>query len=425
VLGVGAFPASAGVHPLTSVSGVTASISPPSSAAGAVTTYTVGFTTSASGALSQSAGDSITVTVPSGSNVDTMVNTAVDVGGNQVGACGAATTTVASCGLFSGETIPASTAVTVVLGGVTNPGTAGSYKLSVATTKDTTPVNSPSYTVTAAGKVTRLSVAASPTLAAGALTTYTVSFTTSSTGGMAQEAGSTIAVTFPAGSNVDTMVNTEVDAGGNQVGACSATATAVATCGLFSGETIAPSTAVTVVLGGVTNPSTASSYTLSLATTSDTKSVTSPSYTVTAEGKVTALQVTPSSTLAGAANVTYTTQFKADTGMSQESGSQITMTFPSGTGLTALTSTAVTVGGTQVGACSTRSKTVVSCGFFSGETVASGATVVVTLAGITNPAATNAYALKLSTTSDVKTVTTRYCVAASGVPCISKLAPAS
>ena len=41
VAGAGAFPASAGVRPLTSVSDVTAAISPPSMAASALTTYTV------------------------------------------------------------------------------------------------------------------------------------------------------------------------------------------------------------------------------------------------------------------------------------------------------------------------------------------------------------------------------------------------
>jgi hypothetical protein len=220
-------------------------------------------------------------------------------------------------------------------------------------------------------------------------------------------------------------VNSSVTVSGNQVGACNVSSTTVASCSFFSGDSVPAKASVTVVLGGVLNPTTAKSYSLSLSTSSDVTAVTSPSYTVTAAGKVTALRVKLSSAVTGAANVTYTVQFKTDTGLSATSGSSIPITFPSGTGLSGLTDTAVTVAGTEVGDCAETSATELSCGFFSGDTVAAGATVVVSLVGITNPATTKAYKLTVSTTSDVKPVTSHYCVAASGVPCIAKVTPAS
>ncbi|HEY1918741.1 MAG TPA: hypothetical protein VGH27_24475, partial [Streptosporangiaceae bacterium] len=247
----------------------------------------------------------------------------------------------------------------------------------------------------------------------------------SATGGLTNEANSRITVTLPAGSSADTLTNTAVNTGGNQVGACNTTSATVVTCALYGGESVAASTPVTVVLGGVTNPTTAKSYTLGLVTTSDTNAVTSPSYTVTAEGKVTALKLTLSSTLTKATGVTYTVQFKADTGLSNVAGSEILLKFPAGTNVSKLGNTSITVSGAQVGACSTESGTMVRCGLYGGDSVAGGATVVVTLGGITNPGTTQSEALKVTTTSDVKTTTAHYCVAAAGVPCIAKVTPAS
>jgi hypothetical protein len=180
-----------------------------------------------------------------------------------------------------------------------------------------------------------------------------------------------------------------------------------------------------VTLNGVTNPATAKAYTLSVSTTSDTVAVTSPSYTVTSATKIGGLSVKPSSTLAGASKVTYTVTFKAATGLSGNAGSSISLTFPSGTGLSGLTDTSVTVSGNDVGECPATTATVATCEIYGGDTVAAGATVVISLGGLTNPDTTHAYTLKVSTTSDIKTASVRYCIAASGVPCVAALSPVS
>src|ERR1700689_2634533 len=60
-------PSEAWAGPPTSVTSLSAT--PSSSAAGALSTWTIGFTTSSSGALEGSAGSTITVTLPTGTNM--------------------------------------------------------------------------------------------------------------------------------------------------------------------------------------------------------------------------------------------------------------------------------------------------------------------------------------------------------------------
>ncbi len=423
-IGLGTLPAVAG--PLSSVSGVSVSISPPSTAAGALTTYVVHFKTSASGALSGNAGGAITVKLPQGTGLSALADSPVTVAGNHVGDCFMQATAEVTCDIDGGDKVAASTAVTVTLFGVTNPATAKAYTLTVSTTSDTTALTSPSYTVTAAKGVSCPSVAISPpSAAAGALTTYSLGLVTSSTGGLSGDAGSAITVKLPPGTGLSALADSPVTVAGNHVGDCSMQATAVVSCGIIPGDTIAPSTAVTLTLQGVTNPATAKAYTLAVSTTSDTQAVTSPSYTVTAATKIRVLNVKPGSTLTGAKNVTYTVQFSTATGLSGDAGSAITMRLPSGTGLSALGDSPVTVAGNLVGDCSMQATAVVSCGIIPGDTIAAGAKVVASLTGVTNPKVTQAYKLKVFTSSDVKAATSSYCIAASGAPCIAKLAPGS
>jgi hypothetical protein len=90
-----------------------------------------------------------------------------------------------------------------------------------------------------------------------------------------------------------------------------------------------------------------------------------------------------------------------------------------------LTSSPVFDGATQVGYCQLTTGTTVTCPVYGGSVVAAGDTVTATVNGVKNPGTTKQYALKLSTTSDITAKTIPYCVAAAGVPCITKFAPAS
>ena len=73
-----------------------------------------------------------------------------------------------------------------------------------------------------------------------------------------------------------------------------------------------------------------------------------------------------------------------------------------------------------------RRGTTASCFIYSGESIPASSTVVITLAGVKNPATAATYTAKVTTTSDVTVKTsTGYCVVAAGVPCIATVAPAS
>ena len=191
-----------------------------------------------------------------------------------------------TCYVSSGDTVAASTTVTATLNGVTNPA-AGSPTLDVSTSSDVTPVTSPAYTVTGARSVSGVGVTVSPpTSAAGGLTTYAVSFTTSSTGALDGTAGSTVTIALPANTGLGSFnygSTSPLDVGSTPVGYCDPTDTSAGTptvtCYVYY-STVAASTTVTATLNGVTNPA-AGSPALDVSTSSDVTPVTSPAYTVT------------------------------------------------------------------------------------------------------------------------------------------------
>jgi hypothetical protein len=412
----------------TAVSNVTVAVTPPSSAANALTTYNIGFKTSASGALSGSAGDTITIVLPTGTGLSNLTSSPVKVGATQVAACYLSTGTTVSCGIYNGATVAASTTVAVALNGVNNPATTGTKTLKVSTTSDATAVTSPSYTITAAKSLTNVTVAVSPpSSAVNALTTYNIGFTTSTTGGLSGTAGSSITIVLPAGTGLSNLTSSPVKVGATQVASCYLDTGTTVTCDIYYASNIAPSTAVTVALNGVNNPATTGAKTLQVSTTSDTPLVTSPTYTITAVKSLVSASIAVSSNLPSATGVTYSMTLKASaTGaLSGTAGSSITIVLPAGTGLTNLTSSPVMVGATQVASCYLSTGTTVGCDIYYASTVAASATIGVTLNGVKNPATPSTYTLKVSTTSDTKVKTTpRYCIVAAGVPCISSVAPA-
>ncbi len=270
----------------------TLSISPPSSAAGATTDYTLGFTTSSTGALSSTAGSLINVSLPAATGVSD-ISGAVYVGTSQVGDCynnstTSPPTTAAQCDIFGGDSVAASTAVTVILTGVVNP-PAGGYTLQVSTTSDTTALTFPGYTVTAAKSVSPSSLTLSKYKKHASGVTYTLGFTTSSTGALSSTAGSLINVSLPAATGVSD-ISGAVYVGTSQVGDCynnstTSPPTTAAQCDIFGGDSVAASTAVTVILTGVVNPG-IGTYQLSINTTSDVTAVNSPSYTINSPPKI-------------------------------------------------------------------------------------------------------------------------------------------
>ncbi len=409
VVALGAFPALARASQVT---GVTATNTPPSSAAGAQTTYIVGFTTSASGGLSGDSQSQITIALPAGTGVSSLTGFVTETGSTQrLGNCNVSSGTTVTCPLFSGSTIAASTAVTVELDAVVNPTSTGTKTLTVATTADTTAVTSAGYSVTAASTITQPTVTDTPpSAAAGAQTTYLVAFTTSATGGLSGGAGSQITIVLPAGTGVSSLTGFVTETGSTQrLGNCNVSSGTTVTCPLFSGSTIAASTAVTVELDAVVNPTTAGAMTLTVATTSDTAAVTSGRYQVTTANTLSQPTVTdtPPSPAAGA-QTTYLVAFttSATGGLSGGAGSQITIVLPAGTGVSSLTGFVTETGSTQrLGNCNVSSGTTVTCPLFSGSTIAASTAVTVELDAVVNPTSTGTKTLTVATTSDTAAVT--------------------
>jgi hypothetical protein len=112
---------------------------------------------------------------------------------------------------------------------------------------------------------------------AGAITTWTIGFTTSSSGDLEGTAGSTITVTLPAGTSMGSFTGGDVaDSTTDQtVGSrCTVTGGTTVSCAIYDGASIRAGDVVSVSLNGVTNLTTTGPVTVSVSTSSDTKSAT-------------------------------------------------------------------------------------------------------------------------------------------------------
>jgi hypothetical protein len=135
---IGAAPASA-----SSVGSLTVANGSPSNAAGARTQYVVSFVTSASGALA--AQSTIDVTFPAGTTFANYGGGGVFDGATRIGNCPTPnpSTRQTTCSIFG--TIGASTTARLEFNGITNPATPGSYRMTVATSSDTSVATSSQY----------------------------------------------------------------------------------------------------------------------------------------------------------------------------------------------------------------------------------------------------------------------------------------
>ena len=301
------------------VSGVGVTITPPTSAAGGLTTYAVSFTTSSTGALDGTTGSTVTIALPANTGLGSFNDgstSSLDVGATQVGYCevtdSSPSTPAVTCYLDNGDTVGNSTTVTATLSGVTNP-PVGSPTLAVLTSSDVTPVTSPSYSVTVARAVSQPSVSLSDSTEGGT-STYQVTFRTSSTGALDATTGSTVTIALPANTGLGSFNDgstSSLDVGATQVGYCevtdSSSSTPTATCYLDNGDTVGAFTTVTATLSGVTNPG-AGFDTLSVSTTSDPTSVNSATYDMEAQ-----VAATDSCTVPGFGTTNFPTVESAST----------------------------------------------------------------------------------------------------------------
>ena len=127
-----------------SLSAVAVNVANP--AASATTQYVTAFTTSVTGGLSNAANSRITLTFPDGVTFPGGTTSDVRVGATDVGGCFSPVDLTIECFLDPGDSVAAGDRVTITIGGVRNPATAGTYAIRASTTSDRPPVES-SYQV--------------------------------------------------------------------------------------------------------------------------------------------------------------------------------------------------------------------------------------------------------------------------------------
>ena len=362
--------------------------------------------------MSTLANSAITITFPSGTDLTNVNSSEILTANNtNIGDCSESQPNLtATCQFFSNETVGASTPLTIQLGGVTNTTNTGTQNLSAQTTSDTSP-QSASFPVVANNPITKPSVTnTAPTDAAGARTVYSITFDTSTTGGMSTLANSAITITFPSGTDLTNVNSSEIlTANNTNIGDCSESQpNLTATCQFFSNETVGASTPLTIQLGGVTNTTNTGTQNLSAQTTSDT-SPQSAGFPDVAKNQVSQPSVTLSNTATGAGSVTYSVAFSTSStgGMSTLANSAITIAFPAGTGLTNVNSSEIlTANNTNIGDCSeSQPNLTATCQFFSNETVGPSTPLRIQFGGVTNPPTAGPETLSVRTTSDPTPVT--------------------
>ncbi|HEY6892020.1 MAG TPA: hypothetical protein VI300_29730, partial [Solirubrobacter sp.] len=323
--------------------------------------------------------------------------------GTTIGGCYGPTGTAVTCWMNTNSTINANTPITVTFDGVTNPTTSGTF--SASTTSDPAAQTVPANLV-ANHTITGLTVTnASPTNAAGARTRYVASFTTSSTGALAEAANSQLLFTFPGGTTFPGWGGGTITVGGTTIGGCYGPTGTAVTCWMNTNSTINANTPITVTFDGVTNPTT--SGTFSASTTSDPTAQTVPA-NIVANHTITGLTAAVSS-LAPAARARYVVRFTtSSTGaLDEAANSQLIFGFPTGTTFPGWTGGIVhdDTTGANIGGCYGPNGTTVTCWLTNNATIKAGDALRVTFDTITNPATAGPYQLTAATTSDPKPVT--------------------
>jgi hypothetical protein len=400
----------------------------PSDAAGAQTNYTVSFKTSSTGALSPADGATVTIQFPFpttssfGFSGFTVLDTTT---GHTVAQCSASVTSFCQFGSSSTAisltgSVAAGDTLAATIDAITNGPASTTDTVSVSTSSDPTPTKSPAFKVVAAGAVSHATVSVAPSSAGGALTGWTVRFTTSSNGGLTGAAQSYVTVDLPSGASlpcntefqlsklVDTTTGTQVGSQGLQCGFGFEHTINIA---LQPGSVVHSGDALALYFQGVENPANPGTYHIGVRTSSDTKQVVSGSFSVVAPNTVSTPKLTMTVATHGQSSV-YTLTFATSTtgGLSARVGSAVNLILPQGTGVSGAFWSLTDV---------TSGNSLASSGFFepsgfnSNEyvlqltqgSVAAGDTLQLVLNGLTNPTA-GAYTLTVSTTSDWNDVPT-------------------
>jgi hypothetical protein len=230
---------------------------------------------------------------------------------------------------------------------------------------------------------------------------YSVSFTTSATGGLGS--AGTITITGPAGTVMPSVAQIHDTTAGTTFSRSATSAGTGLTIHLCCTDAINPGDSVTVTLDDVTNGTATPSPTLDVSTSADTTPVTSPPYTLDTPNQVTSVTAPVlSSTAALAQHVRYSFSFNA--GVSNGglvAPGTITITGPAGTALPGVAQIHDVTAGTtfsRSGVLSNGNATL-KLSLCCTDAINAGDQVTLTLDDVTNAAANPSNTFSVSTSS--------------------------
>ena len=329
-----------------------ATVTPSPSTQSTAAQYTVDFNVGTAGALTAGA-SSITITFPTGTTVPSFISASdVSVNGTSVTTSPSISDRVVT--LTSPVTVAASAAVTVVFdvaAGLENPSIVSTgYTVKVKTSKETTEVTSLSYSITRGSDVSSIYVTLGTTTASQT-SAYAIKFTTG-TSGMA--VNDSIYIVFPSGTTVPASISLDsVTVAGT---AASLVETTPGTRTVLIRSAVSKSASDTCTVRflastsaeALTNPSAASTYTLTARVGLNATPVTSFKYSVTTTNQLTGVTISPDpNTTSTAASYTVVATTSADGAMVE--GDSIIVVFPSGTTVPSSIATSnVSVNGTPL-----------------------------------------------------------------------------
>ncbi len=267
-----------------------------------------------------------------------------------------------------------------------------------------------------ASSPTQPSVALSSSAAGASGVTYTVAFSSSSTGAIPAGGSITLVGTpgtvFPSSGRTYAITDSTTPSGSDGCISCSSGSISVVDNGaavtIRLNNAINAADVLSLSVSQVVNPG-AGSYSLALSTSADTTPIDSTSYIVTAAASVTQPSVALSSSAAGASGVTYTLGFSASSTGALPAGDIITLVatpgtvFPSSGRTYAITDSTTASGTDTCISCSSGSLAVTDNGaavsIRLNNAINAGDALSLSVSQVTNPSV-GTYSLALSTSTD-------------------------
>ncbi|MHB1988016.1 MAG: beta strand repeat-containing protein [Acidimicrobiales bacterium] len=380
-----------------------------STAAGATGVgYTYDFTTASGSNLSQ-----FTMSVPAGTTatgggstlgIGTVTAQSSSAPGSYAIAIGSPAATLSTTNnlitfTFTSVYFPSGAVVSVQVTGITNTSTPGTYSSAITTYNSTQAIDSGTSPTNSFSSA----VLGSPTWSVSQSgvgqtnSSYTYSF------GFPDQANvSTITMTVPAGTAGTATVSSATPASvtGGTVSLAGQTLTYTVPA---ADPAVSPGSTITLVIGGITNTSTAGTYSSTITTAyqgTALASGTTPSVSIT-QSVLSALSWTTSSSVAAATAVSYT--FGFTTGAPGNTLTAITMTVPPGTGGTpSLGTVSPTETGASVAFVSGQSELEFS--FASGTYINANTAFSIQVTGLTNTATTGSYTSSITCLDGAATI---------------------